>query len=98
MTNIIENVLDEIDIITEEQKRIVNYNSVLEDRRLRLMEFIKTSEELEISNRARENLMVNVSNMEIRVVKQTKCKSKTQIQRRCRHFNVGFCKRKWECE
>ena len=83
MTNIIENVLDEIDIITEEQKRIVNYNSVLEDRRLRLMEFIKTSEELEISNRARENLMVNVSNMEIRVVKQTECKSKTQIQRRC---------------
>ena len=45
--------------ITEEQKRIVNYNSVLEDRRLRVMEFIKTSEELEISKRACENLMVN---------------------------------------
>ena len=80
MTNIIENVLDEIDIITEEQKRIVNYNSVLEDRRLRLMEFIKTSEELEISNRARENLMVNVSNMEIRFVKQTTCKIKLKFK------------------
>ena len=73
MTTIIENVLDEIDIIIEEQIRIANCNAVLEDRRIRLLEFIRTSQELEISKRDHENLMVTVSNMELKVVQQIEC-------------------------
>ena len=90
MTTIIENVLDEIDIIIEEQIRIANCNAVLEDRRIRLLEFIRTSQELVISKRARENLIVTVSNMEIKVVQQIECKYQNQTTRRCRHNNAGF--------
>lgn len=97
MTTIIENVLDEIDIIIEEQIRIANCNAVLEDRRIRLLEFIRTSQELEISKRARENLIVTVSNMEIKVVQQIECKYQNQTTRRCRHNNAGFCKMGGEC-
>ena len=58
-------LLCEIDIIIQQQIWIAQYTSALEDRRLRLMEFIKTSEELKLSNLTRENLCVNVENMEI---------------------------------
>ena len=58
-------LLCEIDIIIQQQIWIAQYISALEDRRLRLMDFIQTSEELELSNQTRENLCVNVENMEI---------------------------------
>ena len=51
---VIEIVLHEIDIISNEQMRIVRYNDELEDRRLRLMEFIQRDENLEISQSHQE--------------------------------------------
>ena len=47
--NVMEIVLYVIDIIAKEQIMIVKYNNELEDRRLRLMEFVQNSENLEIS-------------------------------------------------
>ena len=97
MTAIIEIVSVEIDIITQEQMRIAKLNFVLEDRRLRLMEFLKSREELNISKRARENLIVTVSNMETKLVKQTQEKLGKQSTRRCRHYNAHYCKLKGDC-
>ena len=60
-------LLCEIDIIIQQQIWMAQYISVLEDWRLRLMDFIQTSEELTMSNQTRENLCVNVENMEIKL-------------------------------
>ena len=58
------------------------------------MEFIKTSEELKLSNQTRENLCVNVENMEIKGEgKNLKVKEK----RKCRYDNRGYCKHKNMC-
>ena len=46
---VIEIVLHKIDIISNEQMRIFRYNDELDDRRLRLMEFIQRGENLEIA-------------------------------------------------
>ena len=62
-------VLHEIDIIVKEQIMIVRHNAFLEDRRIRLMDFIQNSEILDISNGARENLLKNVSTMEMKVLR-----------------------------
>ena len=60
-------LLCEIDIIIQQQIWIAQYISALEDWRLRLMDFIQTSEELTMSNQTSENLCVNVENMEIKL-------------------------------
>lgn len=93
-------LLCEIDIIIQQQIWISNYISVLEDRRQRLIEFIQTSEELEMSKHARENLIDNVENMEIKLVTQKDCKAKNQRvreKRKCRYDNRGYCKHLNNC-
>ena len=95
--NVMEIVLYEIDIITKEQTMIVKYNNELEDRRLRLMEFVKNSEILEISAEARQNLLHNVSDMELKVTKSFNVKGKNVAsKKKCRHTNNGYCKMKAE--
>ena len=88
-------LLCEIDIIIQQQICISNYISVLEDRRQRLIEFIQTSEELEMSKHAHENIIDNVVNMEIKLVTQKDCQAKNQRvreKRKCRYDNRGYCK------
>ena len=69
--NVMELVLHEIDIVTKEQMMLVKYHNELEDRRLRLMEFVQNSEKLEISAEARDNLLHNVSDMELKLTKSS---------------------------
>ena len=63
--NVMAIVLHEIDIITKEQVMLVKLHDELEDRRIRLIEFLQTSDKLEISEGSRENLLKNVSDMKI---------------------------------
>ena len=58
--NVMEIVLYEIDIIAKEQLMIVKYNIELDDRRLRLMEFVKNSEKLQISTEARPETIFSI--------------------------------------
>ena len=58
-------VLMEIDIISNEQMKIVKYNEELEDRRLTLMEFIQRGEHLKITSGAKANLIKNVTEMKL---------------------------------
>ena len=91
----INNVLEEIDIIIQKQVMIVNYNMELEDGRIRLLEFIQTSVDLNLSETARENLVVNVSNMKLEVVgtgNDFKKTIKVKEWKRCRYNNKGYCK------
>ena len=77
---------------------IVKYNNELEDRRLRLMEFVQNSEKLDISERARDNILHNVSCMELTVTKSSNVKGQTVTsKKKCRHNNSGYCKMKAEC-
>ena len=47
--NVTDIVVLEIDIITKEQTRLSKYHQELEDRRLRLWEFVQYSDKLELS-------------------------------------------------
>ena len=86
-------VLHEIDIITKEQIMLIKYNEQLEDRRLRLEEFVRNSDKLEISEGARENLVQNVSDMELTVSKCQIIKDKKiEFKKKCRYDNRGYCK------
>ena len=60
--NVMEIVLYEIDIIAKEQLMIVKYNNELDDRRLRLMEFVKNSEKLQISTETIFSIMFQIWN------------------------------------
>ena len=93
-------LLCEIDIIIQQQIWISQYISALEDRRLRLMDFIQTSEEFEMSNQTRENLCVNVENMEIKLGVVNECEGKNRTvkeKRKCPYDNRGYCKHKNMC-
>ena len=102
---LISTVYLEIDIIINEQRSIMHQNAVNEDRRKRLMDFIKNSEALEISSEKRGNLLANILDLEINVqrrehkivdpIKTDPFKDKRQ--RKCRHNNAGYCKMKDEC-
>ena len=96
--NVMEIVLFEIDIIAKEQSMIDKYNNELEDRRLRLMEFVQNSGRLQISTEARDSLLQNVSTMELKVTKSSNLKGKNvTLKKKCRHNNFGYCKMKSEC-
>ena len=75
-------VLLTIDIIIKEQIKLVKYNDDLEDRRLRLMEFVKHSEILEISAGARENLLQNVPDMRLTVSNSTFKDKKVDLKKK----------------
>ena len=95
-------VLHEIDIIVKEQIMIVRHNAFLEDRRIRLMDFIQNSEILDISNGARENLLKNVSTMEMKVLRVAQAvKDKDideKIQKKCRYDDKGYCRNENRCK
>ena len=95
-------VLHEIDIIVKEQIMIVRHNAFLEDRRIRLMDFIQNSEILDISNGARENLLKNVSTMEMKVLRVAQTvKDKDideKIQKKCRYDDKGYCRNENRCK
>ena len=102
--NAISIVWEEIDIITYEQIKIIKYNEELEDRRLRLLEFIKRSEQLNITKEAQNNLLLNVSHMEMEVLRTGKAhqpsfKERTEVKdvKKCRFNNTGYCKYQNEC-
>ena len=100
-TTLINLVFHEIDIITQKQIMIANLNEEVEDRRIRLMEFIKNDEELGLSRNARGNILENVSNMKMevkRTEKEFKENVKEKVEIRCRHHNKGYCKFKNECK
>ena len=67
--NFMKLVFHEIDIIDKEQIMIVRHKEFLEDRKKRLMDFIEYSEMIDISVEARENLLKNISTMEIKVLR-----------------------------
>ena len=71
-STLINLVLHEIDIIIQKQIMIVKLNAEVEDRRVRLIEFIQSSEELHLSRETRKNILENVSNMEMEVLRTTK--------------------------
>ena len=62
------------------------------------MKFVQNSENLEISAEARDNLLHNVSDMELKVTKSSNVKGKNvTLKKKCRHNNFGYCKMKAEC-
>ena len=63
-----ETVMMEIDIIIQEQTKIANYTVWLEDRRLRLMNYVQKTNCLKISESGRKTLIKNITNMEIKVL------------------------------
>ena len=70
--SLINLVHHEIDIIVQKQIMIVKLNEEVEDRRIRLMEFVQSDEDLQISSKARNDILENVSNMEMKVLCTTK--------------------------
>ena len=96
--NAITIILEEIDIITNEQIKMIKYNEELEDRRSRLLEFIKTSENLKISKEAQKNLLQNISRMEMEILRTGNAykpsdEENTEVKvvklKRCRFNNTG---------
>ena len=67
-----EIVFKEFDIIIKEQDKIAQYTAVLEDRRLRFLDFIQTTKELPVLKEERENLEKNVKTLEIKVTRNVK--------------------------
>ena len=97
--NVMELVLHEIDIVTKEQMMLVKYHNELEDRRLRLMEFVQNSEKLEISAEARDNLLHNVSDMELKLTKSSNFKGNNfGLKKKCRYDDRGYCKYLGKCK
>jgi hypothetical protein len=98
---VIELVFREIDILVQEQIMIVRQNALLEDRRIRCMDFIQNSEVLDISNEARKNLLTNVSNMEINVqmvASKVNDKEKGKDGEKCRYDDQGYCNYETKCK
>ena len=100
--NAIMIVLEEIDIITNEQIKIIKYNDELEDRRLRLLEFLQRSRNLNISKEAQRNLLLNVSHMKLNVVRAPEnFKDKVMdviLKKKCRYDDKGYCKYQKKCK
>ena len=94
--SVIASVFQEIDILVREQISIINHNAVIEDRRKRFICFLQSSEVLQISSDARENLLQNVYDMEINVVRKAQTvldkPIEVNIEKRCRYSNKGYCK------
>ena len=99
--NAFEIVLEEIAFITNEQIRIMKYNAEMEDRRLRLLEFIKRRENLRISKEAQTNLILNVSIMELKVLRTPEGFHNKDVEvadkKKCRYDNKGYCKYQKMC-
>ena len=55
--SLINLVHHEIDIIVQKQIMIVKFNEEVEDRRVRLMEFVQSSDELQVSRKTRNNIL-----------------------------------------
>jgi hypothetical protein len=94
-------VFHEIDIITKKQIMIANLNDEVEDRRIRLVEFIQSSDELGLSRKACGNILENVSNMKMEVMrteKDFKENVEEKVEKRCIYHNKGYCKFKNECK
>ena len=92
-----EIVFKEFDIIIKEQDKIAQYTAVLEDRRLRFLDFIQTTKELPVSKEEREDLEKNVKTLEIKVTRNVKMeliidKTEEKTDRKCRYHDRGFCK------
>ena len=81
--------------------KIINYTAELEDRRIRFLEFINTSKEINLSQKARVNLESNVVNMEIKVLRRSdniqNNLEKPKVMK-CRYDNTGFCKYQGGCK
>ena len=89
-------VLNEIDIIVKEQIMLVRHNEYLEDRRIRLMDFIQNSEMIDIWNEARTNLNKNVLTLEMKVMKAPQIvkdkDTEEKLQKRCNYDDRGYCR------
>jgi len=96
-SSVIETVFTEMDIIKEEQLKIINYNAFLEDRRQRFIDFILRTD-LQVSEKASENLINCVPKLEIKVLENPEQeRASTTLTRKCRHNNKGYCKHKNRC-
>ena len=90
-----------MDIIVQEQTKIADYNAWLENRRLRLMEFIQKTDNLPICGRARENLLESVANMEMKFLGNSQRKAEsveTKFRKKCRYDNKGYCRYQKTCK
>ena len=64
-------VLHEVDIIIQKQIMVMKFNAEVEDRRIRLMEFIQSSDESQLSRENRKNILEKVYNMKMEVLGTT---------------------------
>ena len=63
--------LHEIDIIIQNQIMVMKFNTEVEDRRIRLMEFIQSSDESQLSRENRKNILEKVYNMKMEAMGTT---------------------------
>ena len=78
-------VLHEIDIIIQKQMMVMKFNAEGEDRRIRLMEFIQSSDESQLSRENRKNILEKVYNMKMEVLGTTWKLSNICATHRIRH-------------
>ena len=91
----------EIDIIKEEQIKIINYNAFLEDRRLRFVDFIRKNEDLKVSETACKNLINCVAKLEVKVIENPELRKgnpETNTRKVCRYDRKGYCKYQKKCK
>lgn len=97
-SSVIETIFMEIDIIKEEQSKIIEYHAFLEDRRQRLVNFIQKTDDIKLSEKAVENLVNCVSKLEIKVMEDPEKETvASKVTRKCRHNNRGYCKHQNRC-
>ena len=91
-------ILWEIDFIMQEQRNLIQYNNQLEDRRLRLLEFVQSGQEISMSKSARESIVKDVSKLELKLNHAFEEKSNEKYHKTCRYNNRGFCKFGSDCK
>ena len=98
-SSVMETIMLEIDIIKEEQMKISNYIAFLEDRRLRMVDFIQKAENLQVSGKGREKLINCVPKLEMRFNSDQVLKENLEIKSKkvCRYHIKGYCKYQTKC-
>ena len=80
----------------------MKFNEEVEDRRVRLMEFVQSSDELQVSRKTHNNILENVSNMQMKVLGTIKTNNHEEVidnsvdkkkkkDVKCRYHNCDYC-------
>ena len=96
---VMETIMLENEIIKEEQMKISNYIAFLENRRLRMVDFIQKAENLQVSVKGREKLTNCVPKLEIIFNSNQVLKENLEIKSKkvWRYHNKGCCKYQTKC-